>query len=410
VLYIVYNFKIANSPAYLNPETMKKLYPLLILAPILFSPQRSTAQCTCSDGSTPDSISYSQYLDSIVTTNTTISFPQFDPTAGILRCFRLSDSVTTVVSYNLENDLPYSDDYNFETFRRSQFTGPAGFFSSITSTPKDYGPYSLAPKDSIGDNVDIGPDTTFNQRFQQQYGSSDPAFYGTGTVSFNYLTTSTFTILTGSDNAIFKLRAYTRLNVQLVYYWCPLSILETHLTNFTTSLKDNNVIVQWNVNDPRPAAKYEIEMSSDGKEFKNLGKATSSVSGMLSSYKFVYNPDMNFTGNLFFRIKQTDYEGKFLYSEIRTVTINKNNQAAYSLYPNPAVSGINIQFLKTIAGDYEVELINNNGQSIFLKKYSINQNGSINIEWPHKPAAGIYFLKVRDLKNNTQQVERLRIM
>jgi hypothetical protein len=389
---------------------MKKLYILFILLAFVVPQQKSSAQCTCSGGTIPDSLVYDQYFDSIVTTNTTISFPQFDPAMGILTCFKLSDTVTTIVSYNLENDLPDTTLYNFETFRRSQFTGPGGFFSSITSTPKDFGPYTLSPKDSAGDNVDIGPDTVFNKRYQEQYGSSNPAFYGTGTVDFNYLTTSTFTILTGSDNAIFKLRAYTRLNAQLVYYWCPASILETHLTNFTTSLIDNNVFIQWKVNDPRPTDKYEIEMSTDGKEFKNLGEGISILSGSLSSYKFVYTPDKNFTGNLFFRIKQTDYEGRVLYSEIRTAGINKNNKATYSLYPNPSVTGINIQFVKTTGGDYEVALINSFGQSIFLKKYLLNQSGSINIEWSHKPAAGVYFLKVRDLKNNTEQVERLKIM
>lgn len=389
---------------------MKKLYILIIFLSILISYQKSNAQCTCSDGSTPDSISYSQYFDSIVTTNTTISFPQFDPATGVLTCFRLSDTVSTIVRYNLENDLPDTTIYNFETFRRSQFTGPGSFFSSVTSTPKDFGPYTLSPKDSVGDNVDIGPDTVFNKRFSQKYGSSNSAFYGTGTVDFSYLNTSTFTILTGSDNAIFTLRAYTRLNITLVYYWCPASILETHLTNFTTSLQDNNVLVQWKVNDPRITDKYEIEMSKDGKDFSNLGEGISTLSGSLTSYKFVYTPDKNFAGNLFFRIKQTDYEGKFLYSEIRTAAINKNNKAAYSLYPNPSITGINIQFAKSTGSDYEVELINSFGQSTFLKKYSLNQSGSINIEWPHKPVAGIYFLKVRDLKDNTVQVERLKIM
>jgi hypothetical protein len=388
---------------------MKKLYILFTFSAILMFLQKGAAQCTCSDGSIPDSISYSQYFDSIVTTNTTISFPQFDPSVGVLSCFKLGDTVSTVVSYNLENDLPDTEVYNFETFRRSQFTGPGGFLSFITSTPKDWGPYTLAPNDSVGDNVDIGPDTTFNKQAYTAYGASNPAFYGTGTVNFNYLTTSTFTILTGSDNAIFKLRAYTRLNVTLVYYWCPASVLETHLTNFTATPRDNNVLVQWKVNDPRPTDKYEIEVSIDGKEFKNIGEGTSTLSGNLSSYKFVYTPDRNFTGNLFFRIKQTDYAGKFLYSEIRTASINKNNNATYSLYPNPTISGINVQFVKT-NGEYEVELINSLGQSNFLKKYSFSQGGSIYIEWPHKPAAGTYFLKVRDLKNKTEQVERLQIL
>lgn len=389
---------------------MKNFYTLVTFFTVSLFLQKSSAQCTCSDGSTPDSLSYSQYFDSIVTTNTTISFPQFNPAIGTLTCFKLSDTVSTVVSYNLQNNLPDTTIYNFETFRRSQFTGPGSFFTSVTSTPKDFGPYILSPMDSAGDNVDIGPDTVFNKRVSTKYGTSNPAFYGTGTVDFNYLNTSTFTILTGSDNAIFILRAYTRLNVTLVYYWCPATVLETHLTNFTASLLNNNILLQWKVNGQDPGDKYEIEVSTDGKEFKNLGEGIFETSGSLASYNLLYTPDKNFTGNLLFRIKRTDKDEKIFYSEIRTASINNQNNTSYSLYPNPSITGIHIQFSNNAGGDYEVELINSYGQSNFRKRYSFNKSGALNIEWPNKPAAGIYFLKVTDLKNNTQQVERLKIM
>ena len=83
---------------------MKKLYIIIYGVLLAFIPQQKTfAQCTCADGSTPDSLAYEQYLDSIIATNTTISFPQFDPLMGTLRCIKLSDTVTTVVSYNLKN-------------------------------------------------------------------------------------------------------------------------------------------------------------------------------------------------------------------------------------------------------------------------------------------------------------------
>jgi hypothetical protein len=391
---------------------MKKLYLIFTFFIFLVASQKTWSQCTCSDGSVPDSLVYNQYYDSIIATNTMISFPQFDDSIGVLSCLRLSDTVTTVVNYNLENNLDTTEDYNFETYRRSQFTGPSGFFSSVLSPPKDYGPYTLGPYDPInhGDEVDVGPDTVFNNNYYTKYASPTPAYYGTGTVSFNYLTTSTFTILTGSDNAIIKLRAYTRLGVQLVYYWCPFSALETHLTGFNTSLKNGNVLIQWSVNDPRPTDKYEIEMSTDGRNFTNLGEGISSVTGDVASFKFLYNPTQNVAGNLFFRIKQTDYAGKFLFSEIRAVYVDKNSTSTYSLYPNPTVSGINIQFAKSAGGDYEVELFNSIGQSSFKKTYSINQSASINIEWTHKPAPGIYYLKVRDLKDRTENVEKLQIL
>src|SRR5665213_1208322 len=358
---------------------MKKFYMLMAFSITFIGLQKIEAQCTCSDGSTPDSISYSQYFDSIIATNTTISFPQFDPSVGVLTCLRLSDTVTTVVNYNLENNLDDTEDYNFETYRRSQFTGPDGFFSSVLSPPKDYGPFTLGPYDPIGhgDEIDVGPDTVFNKDFHTQYFAGGPSYYGSGNVTLNYLTTSTFTILTGSDNAIIKLRAYTRLDVQLVYYWCPFSILETNLSAFSASLKNDNIYINWKVNNPNSTNKYEVEMSNDGKEFNDLGQGVSTNTGMEITSNFLYSPDKNYIGNLYFRLKQTDITGKISYSEIRSVYINHNKQK-FTLYPNPTVSGINIQFVKNFGSDYKIDLINIYGQLIFQKNYSINKATSIN--------------------------------
>ena len=124
----------------------------------------------------------------------------------------------------------------------------------------------------------------------------------------------------------------------------------------------------------------------------------------------MYNGAQNFSGNLFFRIKYTDASGKSIYSEIRTVSINKMAAANYSLYPNPSVTGINIQFTKKTGSNYQVELFNCTGQKIFTKKYVINSNGSINIEWSNKPLPGIYYLKVKDLNSNVNETARLQVM
>ncbi len=392
---------------------MKKIYTLFIFLATLLSIEKSFSQCTCSGGKIPDSVVYNQYFDSLIATNTTISFPKFDPAIGVLSCFRVSDTVTTVVNYNLQNNQPDTESYKFRTSRLSDLTGPNNFENYINSPNKTYGPYILAPYHSPGntDQADIGPDTVFNKNYSTAYGSSSAAYYGLGTVNFNYLTTSTFTILTGSSNAIITLRAYTRLGIQLVYYWCPFSILETKITGFKAALSNNNVLMQWDVNNPEESDKYEIEISNNGQEFKNFGQGISKTNGGVSHYSFTYNVDEAFSGKLFFRIKQTAHSGKISYSNVRNISINNENSIhKYSVYPNPSVAGINIQFMKTSNGNYNVELLNSNGQSIFQKKYLINNSSSINIDWPRKPLPGIYFLKIRDLKTNLDQIERLQIM
>lgn len=391
---------------------MKRLPIKLILLCFLLQGKIAFSQCTCSDGTLPDSIVYHQYLDSIISTNTYLVFPKFSDTMGVLTCMKLSDTVTTVVNYNLENNLTSPEDYLFETYRRSQFSGPGGFFSSVTSPPKNYGPYTLAAYDPVGhdDEAEIGPDTVFNKNYYTKYFGSNPDFYGSGDVTINYLTTSTFTILTGSDNSIIKLKAYTRLDVQLVYYWCPFSILETKLTNFVVSMKDNNVVISWRLNDPHPTGSYEIEMSKDGKIFTNLGKGISRASGAVTNSSFIFSPGKNITGNLYFRIKHTDTDGNNSYSEIRRTFIQNEDQPNISVYPNPSVSGINIQFINKAKNRYKIELFNSFGKMIFQKNYTITNAESVNIDWPQKPAPGNYFLRVSDIDHQIVQIERLKIL
>lgn len=390
---------------------MKYLYLLVIL---FFSVaiQNGYSQCTCKDGSVPDSIVYHKYLDSIISTNTALVFPKFSDTMGVLTCIRLSDTVTTVVNYNLENNLNSQEEYLFETYRRSQFTGPNGFFSSVTSPPKNYGPFTLDAYDPVGhnDEASIGPDTVFNKNYYSKNFGSNSGFYGSGDVTLNYLTTSTFTILTGSDNALIKLQAYTRLDVQLVYYWCPFSVLETKLNKFSVSVKNNSVVVDWNLSESSDADKYEIEVSRDGKNFVNLGQGVSGFNGNPNDSRFIYSLPDALPGNYYFRIKQTDVSGKIFYSEIRQALIKNKNNSKVVVYPNPTVSGINIQFAKAGGGNYKVEMINSVGQMIFHKKYHTASPSSVNIEWPQKPTPGIYYMKVTDMNNQTSQLEKLKIL
>lgn len=388
---------------------MLKLYTVLSFTVILFFSEHSLSQCTCSDGSTPDSLQYSQYEDSMISTSMVLTFPQFDPSMGILTCFKMADSVTSIANYNIQNNQDSAIDYEFLSQRTSKIIGPGGFSNLITSTQQDWGPYHLQPKGSTGDSVNVGPDTAFYKTYSEKYGPSNAAFYGTGTVNFTYFSTSSITFLSASSNAIFTLRAYTRLYAQLTYYWCPSSVLATTLTNFTALRQNGNVLLQWWVNDVQQTASYQAEVSNNGTEFQTLGSGVPEFSGSRARYKFLYRPDQNFSGTLYFRIKRTTPDGKIDYSEVRTTVINKNN-TGIDLYPNPSITGINIQFNNPSGGDYVVELINEFGQLNFAKKYSFTTQGAAKIEWPRKPAAGIYFLRVKDLKNNAQQIEKLRIL
>ncbi|MFA6569925.1 MAG: T9SS type A sorting domain-containing protein [Bacteroidota bacterium] len=99
-------------------------------------------------------------------------------------------------------------------------------------------------------------------------------------------------------------------------------------------------------------------------------------------------------------VNQVKLGRSFFYDEILTKiveqeTINKGNFSINSVYPNPAVSNVNIDFNKLISGYTNVEIINLMGQKIFSGNYYISDNGTnsltLNIE---TIAQGAYVLKI----------------
>lgn len=388
---------------------MTKLYTLFLLSSFLSVSWPGLSQCTCSDGSKPDSLVYTQYVDSMISTSMTLSFPQFDPATGTLMCFRMGDSVTSIANYNILNNQDSAIDYEFLSQRTSKISGPGGFSSLITSTQQDWGPYHLQPKDSVGDSVNVGPDTAFYKSYYEKYGPPNAAFYGTGTVNFTYFSTSAITFLSSSSNAVFTLQAYTRLFAQLTYFWCPSSVLATGLTGFTASPQQGNVLVQWTLDALQPGSACSLEVSSDGTGFRSLGTPVPHVTGSQARYAYVYVPGPGETGKLFFRIVETTAAGRTDYSEVRTVVLG-GGASDYAVYPNPSVTGISISFRDPAGGNYQVDLINAYGQLQYTHKYQLTEGGAVRIEWPQKPASGIYFLRVRDLSRQTEQIERLKIL
>jgi Secretion system C-terminal sorting domain len=119
-----------------------------------------------------------------------------------------------------------------------------------------------------------------------------------------------------------------------------LGSLPVHFINISASLTDKNTAaINWQVAIPVVnAAKFEIEYSADGRKWNHAG-LVNITNATQSSYQFLH---LNIPGgNLYYRIRQTDTDGTFVFS--KTVLLkNKNNAPGYLIYPNPANGYINI--------------------------------------------------------------------
>ena len=102
-------------------------------------------------------------------------------------------------------------------------------------------------------------------------------------------------------------------------------------------------------------------------------------------------------GRSYYRLKQTDFDGKSTYSELKTIDYNGPDFATLTAYPNPVTDPtlkIKIEGLKEV-GDVRLHILNMQGQKVFEKIIEVNTPGIITEEISRNefPSSGLYIIK-----------------
>lgn len=164
--------------------------------------------------------------------------------------------------------------------------------------------------------------------------------------------------------------------------------------------KSNDVEITWSTFTERNVSNFEIERSSNGRQFNSLGRVNAvGNSDVKNNYAFVDN--LPVTGNNFYRIKSIDLNGSTSYSKIVKVnTAEKNSRL--TIFPNPVESStISFQASSLPRDQYRLQVHTYSGQLIHDELFS-HPGGSfgqtINISAAVKP--GTYNLKLSSREIN----------
>lgn len=109
--------------------------------------------------------------------------------------------------------------------------------------------------------------------------------------------------------------------------------LPVKFANVSADKENDLVTVNWSTLTEINNEKFTIERSYDGQQFETIGEvAGAGNSNAILNYQF---EDMNApNGVIYYRVKQTDFDGKFDYS--RTIVVNNNTEdGRVNVYPNP---------------------------------------------------------------------------
>ncbi len=173
----------------------------------------------------------------------------------------------------------------------------------------------------------------------------------------------------------------------------PLPIL---LKNFGVLLKDKSSILTFSTASETNNDYFTIERSVDGRNFEAIGeiKGAGNSSEELT-YEFI--DDSPLLGINYYRIKQTDFDGQYSYTEIKSV--RHRGTASVTISPRSTEGRLDIT---TAMEDYSMVVYNGGGQEV--QRFDVlSGDQSVSID---ALQAGIYFIKV----TNGSESETLRIV
>jgi hypothetical protein len=143
------------------------------------------------------------------------------------------------------------------------------------------------------------------------------------------------------------------------------ALLPITLSVFEAKAEGKAVRLRWATSSEINNDFFTIERSPDGSNFTSLSTvAGAGNSTSLRHYNFV--DDNPLEGVSYYRLKQTDYDGKFSYSGVRIVNYEDKVEGLEitSIGPNPFIDEFTLNFSSASAGTAEVVIMRQSGKRI----------------------------------------------
>jgi hypothetical protein len=175
--------------------------------------------------------------------------------------------------------------------------------------------------------------------------------------------------------------------------------LPIELIDFKVNKQDNSVMINWTTASELNNDYFDLERSTDGFNFESISKLDGAGN---SNHLINYNHLDRYpkAGISYYRLKQVDFDGKFSYSDIKSILFD--DIGSLNIYPNP----LNTCHDLMIASNQvisSIEIINETGQLIYSAKFEEKQKG---IKLSNlKLNSGFYFVKVYSV--DSLEVEKL---
>lgn len=215
-----------------------------------------------------------------------------------------------------------------------------------------------------------------------------------GAIQSGTLSSLTFSGLTIGNDYVFCYTftvPSTCTHSQHCPYFVGAEPLPISLVSFDAeALEDKSVNLKWITESEINNDFFTIERSKDGESFEvvDILEGAGNSSEMRRYNMEDENP---YTGTSYYRLKQTDYDGKYSYSDIQSVEINKSF-GNITVFPNPVKRNGTLSFDSGTPGKVQIEVYDLSGRLVLEDTYS-TKKGMNSLELNTESLKdGMYFL------------------
>lgn len=182
------------------------------------------------------------------------------------------------------------------------------------------------------------------------------------------------------------------------------AVLPVRLTNFTATATGAAALLKWKISQEVNSARFDVERSSDALIFTKIGSVNAAGnSNVALEYNFTDNAPL--TGLNYYRIKQVDADGKFVYTPARVLNFANIDAKNVSYFPNPTSGTLYVELPASVRLETaSVNIFNAAGAVVYQQKLPPGSQHIISINM-QKFAKGTYFIQIKtESVNNTQRV------
>ncbi|MCC6762921.1 MAG: T9SS type A sorting domain-containing protein [Chitinophagaceae bacterium] len=176
--------------------------------------------------------------------------------------------------------------------------------------------------------------------------------------------------------------------------------LPVKFNGFTAAANAGAVLLKWGTASESNNKGFTVEKSADGLSWSDIG-FVAGAGNSNSQRQYVFTDNKPGKGNNYYRLKQTDLDGKQAFSEVRMVNMQAS-RGAVSVFPNPAKGMVYLNS-DAVSGTLQYQLLSMNGKAVLSGQVNVsNGQQSINIQ---TVPAGTYLLRLT--ANGVSSTEKL---